>query len=178
MFLFSSILIGGLISDHTILHISVHYLRKCASTDFQSNYLPIKLPKPYHSGIFRYNWFLTPLLCVLFSETVYYICFVSQRSCLQIGVSLLIWLVLHILDIHLLKFYCVHLWTHAKRFHVAFLAISNQVNGKIQFVVSERNTSFGEIFLSRLSIYHHHWSQQSHIYPKVEDLSVKGKYNK
>ena len=76
--------------------------------------VPLKLPKPYHYEIFFYNLLLTPLLGVLLSEPVYYNLYVNQRSCAHVGIVVLIWLVLHILDIHQFIFDYVHLRMHAK----------------------------------------------------------------
>ena len=52
MFLLSSILLDVVIYEQIIFHLDVNYLRKCALTDHQSNYLPLKMRKPYHSEIF------------------------------------------------------------------------------------------------------------------------------
>ena len=57
---------------------------------------------------------MTPLLCVLLSETVYYIYLCKQRSCFNIGITILIWPVLYLLDIHLLILGYVHLCMHLK----------------------------------------------------------------
>ena len=57
---------------------------------------------------------MTPLLCVLPGKTVYYIFFGHQRSCLHIEITLLRWLIIHLLDIHELFFYCMHLCMHEK----------------------------------------------------------------
>ena len=113
-FLLSSILLGGLLSEKSIFHIYGSFCRKCASTDLQSNNLPLKFPKTYHYEIFCYNLLMTPLLCVLLSEIVYYTCFGRKMSCLQINIAVLWWLVLRLLDIHQLIFYYVNLCMHAK----------------------------------------------------------------
>ena len=47
MFLISSIMLDVLLYDQNIFLLFVNYLRKCALTDPQSNYLPLKYPKPY-----------------------------------------------------------------------------------------------------------------------------------
>ena len=64
--------------------------------------------------MYLFNLFLTPLLCVLLSETVYYIFFCNQRSCFKIDIAILRWPVLHILDIHLLIFDYMHLCMNVK----------------------------------------------------------------
>ena len=99
-FLLYSIMLDWFLSKHSILHLAVNCLRKCASTDPQSKYLPLKLPKNYHYEIFWCDWFLTLPLCALLSETVYYIWFSKKISCLHIGISVLRWLVIHLLVIH------------------------------------------------------------------------------
>ena len=57
---------------------------------------------------------MTLLLCAPLSETVYYISFGNKMSCLHIGIAILRYLLLHILDIHQLIFDFVHLCMHAK----------------------------------------------------------------
>ena len=46
IFLLSPISLGGLLYEQIIFHLDGNCLRKCASTDIQSNYLLLKLPKP------------------------------------------------------------------------------------------------------------------------------------
>ena len=57
---------------------------------------------------------MTPLICVLLAETVYYTCFGQKRLCLQIGIAVLRWLVIHLLYIHRLVFDYVNICMHAK----------------------------------------------------------------
>ena len=57
---------------------------------------------------------MTPLICVLISETVYYILFGQQRSFLNIGVAVFRCHVLHLLHIHTLIFDYMHIFMHAK----------------------------------------------------------------
>ena len=108
-FLLSSVILNGLLYEQNISHLAGNCLRNFSLIDPQSNYLPQKFPNPWHSEIFLYNWLLTTLICVLLAETVNYICFGQKSSYLHIGVSVLIWHILHLLDIHLLLFDDVHL---------------------------------------------------------------------
>ena len=115
-FLLSSIMFDGLPSEQSIFHLDGNLLIKCALTDPCSNYLPLKLTKPYHFEISWYNWFISPLLSVLLSDTVYYIWFCQQRLYFHIGITILRWPVLHLLIIHQLSSSYVHIWMHVKGF--------------------------------------------------------------
>ena len=57
---------------------------------------------------------MTPLICVLLAEKVYYICFGQKRSCLHIGFSVLRWLVIHLLDINQLIFDYAYIDAHSQ----------------------------------------------------------------
>ena len=114
MFLLSSIMLGGLLYEHSNFHLSVNCLIRRASNDLQSNDYPLKLPNTYHYEIFWYDLFLTALLCATLAETVYYSWFGQKSSYLHIGVLVLRSLVLHLLDIHKLIFGYVHRCMYAK----------------------------------------------------------------
>ena len=114
IFLLSSILLDGLLYGQIIFHLYGNLLINCALNDPQSNYFPLKFPRPHHFKSYWYNWFQTiPTLCITCWNSLLYLIF-QKRSCLHIGIAILRWPLLHLLDICLLISDHVHLCMHVK----------------------------------------------------------------